>query len=460
MGEEEEARQAARASITSQEQSLNYDSTLSASPEKEIVPSEQAAPPPPPPPPPSMNPMMMDKPNGGLQAWLTVLGGFMLFFNTWGILNAFGVFQTYYQTGALFQESSSNISWIGSIQSFMVLIVGFISGPIFDRGYLRSLLIVGSFFIVFGHMMLSLCHTYWQVLLAQGFCVGMGAGCLFVPSVSVLPTYFSTKLGLAVGLAAAGSSFGGIIYPIVLYRLIGRIGFAWSVRVIGFIALGTLLLPIAVMKLRFKPARARALVDWSAFTDFHFMLFSIATLIGFMGLYTILFYLSFYAENRHITSTSISFYLVAIFNAASCFGRTIPNALSDKTGPLNMITPGAFIVGVLILCMMAVDSEAGIIVVAVLAGFFSGVFIAMPPVCFVALTQDKSKIGTRIGMGFGLVSFGVLASGPGGGAILGPRDPLDWRGLWAFGGVSCCVAGMLYAWLRVARNGVRVNVKA
>jgi hypothetical protein len=29
-------------------------------------------------------------PNGGLKAWLQVLGGFFLFFNTWGILNTFG----------------------------------------------------------------------------------------------------------------------------------------------------------------------------------------------------------------------------------------------------------------------------------------------------------------------------------------------------------------------------------
>ena len=101
----------------------------------------------------------------------------------------------------------------------MLLIVGFISGPIYDRGYLRILLIIGTFGVVFGHMMLSLCHEYWQVLLAQGFTVGIGAGCLFVPSVAILPTYFSTRLGLAVGVAAAGSSFGGVIYPIVLFRL-------------------------------------------------------------------------------------------------------------------------------------------------------------------------------------------------------------------------------------------------
>lgn len=398
-------------------------------------------------------------PNGGLQAWLHILGSFMLFFNTWGILNAFGVFQTYYESGDIFTKSSSDISWIGAIQAYMLLTVGFVSGPFYDRGHLRILLVIGSFLIVFGHMVLSLCHTYWQVVLAQGFCVGIGAGCLFVPCVAILPTYFSTRIGLAVGLAAAGSSFGGVIYPIVLYQLIGKIGFPWSVRVIGFIALGTLLIPITVMKMRVKPQKARALIDQTAFTDVDYMIFVIGSMIGFMGLYAILYYLSFYAIDQHITDTRMAFYLVPIFNAASCFGRTIPNAISDKTGPLNLITPGAVIVGVLIYCMMAVTSLAGIVIIAILTGFFSGVFIALPPVCFVALTKDKSQIGTRIGMGFGIISLGTLAGGPGAGAILGNTDPLDWRGLWVFGGTTAAASGVIYAGLRMHRGGFKLGVK-
>lgn len=98
----------------------------------------------------------------------------MLFFNTWGILNTFGVYQTYYESGQLFEQSSSNISWIGAIQAFMVLIVGAFVGPLYDRGHLRWLLIVGAFLIVFGHMMLSLCGEFWQCLLAQGFVIGIG----------------------------------------------------------------------------------------------------------------------------------------------------------------------------------------------------------------------------------------------------------------------------------------------
>lgn len=36
--------------------------------------------------PPPQNAGPSPPPNGGLAAWLQVLGGFMLFFNTWGIL--------------------------------------------------------------------------------------------------------------------------------------------------------------------------------------------------------------------------------------------------------------------------------------------------------------------------------------------------------------------------------------
>ena len=387
------------------------------------------------------------------------LGGFSLFFNTWGILNTFGIYQTYYETGALFVETSSNISWIGAIQAYCVLLVGFLSGPIYDRGYFRSLLVVGSFGVVFGHMMLSICHTYWQVLLAQGFVVGIGAGCLFVPCIAILPSYWSTKLGLAVGLAAAGSSLGGIIYPIVFYKLVDKVGFGWSTRVIGFIALATLLVPNFVMKLRFKPPKARALIDWSAFTDGPYVLAVLGAMVGFIGLYVMFFYISYYAAEAHITGTKMAFYIVPIFNAASTFGRTLPNALSDKTGPINVMAPAAFIVGAIQLGMIGVKSEASLIVVAILFGFFSGVFIALPPVLFVMLTKDKSKIGTRIGMGFGILGFGVLAGGPGGGALLGNGGDLDWTGLWAYAGATGLLSGVLFVVLRIWKVGLKLMVK-
>lgn len=268
-------------------------------------------------------------------AWLQVASSFCIFFNTWGVLNTFGIFQTYYESGALFDQSSSNISWIGAIQAYCVLISGLVAGPIYDRGYLRALIAVGAFMIVFGFMMLSICQEYWQALLAQGFCIGIGGGLLFVPSLAVLPGYFSSRMGLAMGLATSGSSLGGIIYPIVFYKLLDQVKFSWAVRTVGFLSLATLLLPVVFMRARVKPARPRAILDWTAFTDVPVALFTVFTMIGFVGLYVVLFYISYYAFASGSANREMAFYLVPILNASSMFGRTVPNALSDKFGPLN-----------------------------------------------------------------------------------------------------------------------------
>lgn len=123
-----------------------------------------------------------------------------------GIVNTFGVYQTYYESAL--PESPSSISWIGSIQAYLLLFVGIGTGPLYDAGHFRALIFSGSFFTVFGMMMTSICHSYWEIMLSQAVCIGIGFGCLFVPSVAIVSTYFSTRKALATGIATAGSSLG------------------------------------------------------------------------------------------------------------------------------------------------------------------------------------------------------------------------------------------------------------
>ncbi|KAJ6167157.1 hypothetical protein N7470_002604 [Penicillium chermesinum] len=386
-------------------------------------------------------------PDGGTVAWLQVAAGFVLFFNTWGMINTFGVFQTYYESGELFTASSSDISWIGAIQSFLLQLTGLIAGPLYDRGHLRLLLLTGSFMVVFGLMMLSLCKEFWQVLLSQAFCIGIGGGLLFTPTVSLLPTYFSSRMGLAVGIASSGSSLGGIIYPIVLYRLLfnNHIGFPWAVRTIGFIALATFILPVLVMRVRVRAPQPRAVIDWSAFTDGPYIVFSLGLLILFIGNAILIFYISFYAQNKGFTDTELAFYLVAVFNAASILGRIAPNALSDRIGVFNTIAPVSLLLGVTVFCLLGVVNKAGIVVETIVTGFFS--------VCFRMLTENKGMIGTRVGQGFAIGGFGLLIGGPSGGAILGSDH--DWLAIWLYGGVAGCVAGLVMMVVRVMKAGLK-----
>jgi hypothetical protein len=94
------------------------------------------------------------------------------------------------------------------MQGFLLLFGGAITGPSFDLGYLRTLLLTGTLFSVLGMMLTSICLAYWQFFLAQGVVTGIGFGCLFLPSAGIISQYFTTKRGLAYGIAASGSSIG------------------------------------------------------------------------------------------------------------------------------------------------------------------------------------------------------------------------------------------------------------
>jgi MFS family permease len=372
--------------------------------------------------------------------------------NNRGIVNSFGVYQTYYESQLLSDPSSSDISWIGSLQAFLLLITGVITGPLYDAGYFRPLTYTGSFLVVFGMMMMSLCTEYWQVILAQGLCVGIGSGCLFIPSVAIVSTYFSTKKSLATGIAASGSSIAGVIYLIVFHRLQPVIGFPWATRVIAFIMLATLLIPLAVMRVRIQPAQKRPLFDKSALKEPPFMLFTLGAFFGFIGIYIPFFYMPTFAVQK-IPGVTAEFavYTIAIMNAASTLGRIVPNYIADKAGPLNIIAPCALISAVLVYCWIAVENKGGLIVLCILYGFFTGSFVSLPPSVIVTLSPRLEIVGTRMGMLFSLSGLGLLIGSPVAGAILGSGN--NFLGLQLF--CACTVlasAAVLYP-ARFAKAG-------
>jgi hypothetical protein len=110
----------------------------------------------------------------GTTAWLQVLGGFILFANSWGLPNTFGVFQTYYIDTLLPEHDAAAIAWIGSIQLFFTTIGCLPGGVLLDRGYLRSLVAVGTGLEVSALILTSFLKSYWSILFAQGGLYGCG----------------------------------------------------------------------------------------------------------------------------------------------------------------------------------------------------------------------------------------------------------------------------------------------
>jgi MFS family permease len=112
---------------------------------------------------------------------------------------------------------------------------------------------IGSFLHVFGLMMASISKEYYQFLLSQAVCSSIGASMVFYPAFSATISWFFEKRAMAVGIAAAGSSLGGVIFPIMVSRLVVEVGFGWAMRICAFLILGLLIVANLFIKSRIPP---------------------------------------------------------------------------------------------------------------------------------------------------------------------------------------------------------------
>lgn len=103
---------------------------------------------------------------------------------------------------------AASIAWIGSIQLFFTTVGCLPAGILLDRGYLKSLIAVGTVLEVVGLISTSFFKSFWAILFAQGVCMGIGSGLLAIIPVIVVAMFFEKKRMLATGLASTGASVG------------------------------------------------------------------------------------------------------------------------------------------------------------------------------------------------------------------------------------------------------------
>ena len=218
------------------------------------------------------------------------------------------------------------------------------------------------------------------------------------------------------------------------------------------------LVSLGVSRVRVLPKQKRALLELSAFREAPYSMFTIGMFFSFLGLYIPIFYIQTYAIQKGITSQNLGFYLLPILNAASIFGRIIPNFIADKAGALNILVPCCFAASILSFAWIGIDKAPGLIVFAILYGFFSGAFVSLPPTAVVALSPHLGVIGTRMGMCFALASLGLLIGTPVSGAILNRTG--DFLGPQALSGAMVLLAGSSILASRIIKHGPKLLLKA
>lgn len=341
-------------------------------------------------------------------------------------MNSFGVYQAFYQSDKLSSSSPSSISWIGSIQVFIAMGLGIFVGPLYDRRFLRSLVAAGSSLIVLGMMMTSIGHFYYQIFLAQGICVGLGMGFTYVPILGEVSRHFTNRRPIALGISSTGACVGGVLYPILIRQLIPKVGFGCTVRVVAFVNLGCGIIAFAIVCRR-QPNRAhssRRALDLAAFRELPFSLFTLGMFLVFVPYYVPMTYIPVFAQTALRASDDLAGYMLAIVNAGSLLGRTVPYILNSRVTPIRIFFFWIIAGAILLFAWMAVTRISGFIVWCVFWGIVSGA-LATAPIAAVShpvLTPSPRELGTRMGMSLLASAIGDLVGPPIGGALVGVSE--------------------------------------
>lgn len=395
---------------------------------------------------------MKDAPNwpidGGHRAWLSTFGVWWAIFITFGWVNSLGVFQAYYEQNLLQDYSPSDIAWIASVQQCLIYSAGIVLGKVFDSYGPRWLLIAGGIAQVFGLMMTSISKQYYQIFLAQAICSAVGASAVVYGCLGALATWWKVRRATAYGLATSGSSIGGVIFPVMVNRLIPRVGFAWTMRTLAFI----ILLGVALAAATIRSNRAHAPTSFNIRTyitplkDKRFVLLCVSmTLFGF-GLFLPFNFIPSAAQSLGM-SVELSVYSIAILNAVSVFGRILPGFLADKFGRFNLMMICTSVSAILTLALwLPGHNNAATLCFAAFFGFFSGCYVSLTPALVVEVSPPQD-IGHRTGILYFFISIGVLTGSPIAGALV-DADGGQYTYLKIFAGVTMLAGAVLITALR------------
>jgi MFS family permease len=346
-----------------------------------------------------------------------------------------GTFQGYYEEVLLKGYSASAVAWIPSLQIFFAYLTNPLSGRLYDLYGPRYLVLGGSILQVFGLMMTSLSTKYYQILLAQGICTSIGMSAIYVPATALIAGWFDKRRGLAYGIATSGSSFGGTMLPIMISRLIPKVGFPWAMRSSAFMIMGLLAVANATVASRNspepRPMSRRTLL--APFTDKRLMIVNVGFLLLTFGVFVPMNFITVEAIRRG-SSYETAHFLIATLNAGSLFGRIFSGVVADIAGAYNTFVSVSALAGVLVLALyIPASTITALFVFSVLFGFTSGAYIALIAPLVVKISP-LSESGYRIGLLFCLSSFSGLVTNPIAGLIIEQWDG-GYTGMKIFSGI-------------------------
>jgi len=303
-------------------------------------------------------------------------------------------------------------------------------GNLLDRVPLRRMMLLGGLCLAAGYVGISLATSFTHVLVVFGLLIAPANVLIGPVAITVLLSrWFAAKRGRAVGIAIAGISAGGFLFPIIIQSLLDA--FAWR-EALRFLALVLLVWTVPVTMLVVDRPQDRGLNPDGApeppaltseemsrapisarevLSDPAFWLIALTVSIVTAGMKGMITNLAPLAIDTGVSASDAA-PLISIYAACSFVAKINFAALSDRLGPriLMVCALAGFACGMA--CLTQAAQGYWVIVVGVgLTGLFGGLMVPvesyMAPRVF-----GQRAIGRAMGLLSGTILIAMLATPP------------------------------------------------
>ncbi|KAG8992290.1 hypothetical protein FRB93_002396 [Tulasnella sp. JGI-2019a] len=366
---------------------------------------------------------------GGLRAWLVVIGSSIFAALVIGWPFSWGVFQAYYFEHNTFPGASeTTLSWLGSVQGGLLPTVSFFSGKFGDRYGYKPFVIAGS------------------ISLLPGLAVGL----MFPMVVSYPSMWFKRKRALTSGIVIAFAAVGGGVASLLTRAMLTNIGLRNTLLM--YFAINTTLLSAACFLVKSRgPSKRVTEIEWidrALLKDPVFWSLAFGMLFAVYGYLPPIYLMTIFTVDKCLNiSPQLSVAPTSVMNFSSAIGRALIGLIADRIGVSNVFFASLTIAALsqLVLWNLA-EGYAMIVVFSVIVGASSGNFISLlaPMIAEIYGTQ---KLATLSGL---LIFFnlpGNFSAAPLASAILSATG--SWHAAISFSGGAQIISAACFLYARL-----------
>ena len=347
-------------------------------------------------------------PNGGY-GWVVVFGAFWIHVFVLGNVYSFGVFLPV--LAKAFNADIGTASWIGSIGFGMLAGVANFTGAWADRFGNSYVAFTGGLIIAVSYVLASLSTEIWHLFITLGLMAGFGYSMSFLAGVSVVSQWFTTRRGLAVGMAVAGAGLGQFAVSLSSGALLTAFGWREALQLLAlFNFIGITIASMLIRRLLpcFVHESSSSSLDF--FQDRDFALLYAGVFFASLGTNMQFVQIDNYALVLGLPSAQATL-LVSFMGIASAVGRVASGYVADYFGKMRIFKLCVVLAAVANFVWIGCTDFGSLAFFAFFFGLFGGGVISLvPSVC--SLLFGLQKQGNVMGMMLTATALGNLLSSP------------------------------------------------